>query len=470
MVGVMARILVVDDEVSMIEFLEYLLRKEGYEVQSSQDGAKALDMIAEDPGYDLVISDIRMPGLDGLQLLRTTRSQDPDTPFLFVTAHATSETAIEALKLGAFDYITKPFEIEKFKNLISHALATRDLKRKVRLLESELNPQGTDLIGTSAPMLEIYKLVGTIATTDSTVIISGESGTGKEMVARAIHNVSPRREHPFVSINCGAFPETLLESELFGYMKGAFTGAIGNKKGLFETASGGTLFLDEIGEMSAAMQVKILRALQDKKVRRVGGTEEIRFEARVIAATNRDLAKEIEAGRFREDLYYRLAVIPISIPPLRDRRADILPLVRHFTQKYNRKLDRAIKGITEEALQILEQYRWPGNVRELENVIERALTLETHDFIQKERLPEHIQRGGSPRQAAVPCFTADEGIDLENYLKDVERQIIEQALWLVNGNQTKAAEVLRLSYRSLRHRMESLQIKRPVVEQPTSEH
>lgn len=455
----MARILVVDDEKSMVEFLEYMLTKEGYQVTGSLEGTAALKLITSHPAFDLVISDIRMPGLDGLEFLKAARTFDPDTPFIFITAHATSETAIEALKLGAFDYVTKPFEVNKLKNLVSNAITARDLKRKVRVLESEL-PLGSELVGTSAPMLDIYKLIGTISATDSTVIITGESGTGKEMVARAIHRAGPRHDCPFVSINCGAFPETLLESELFGYMKGAFTGAISNKKGLFETAAGGTLFLDEVAEMSPAMQVKLLRALQDKKIRRVGGTEETSFDARVIAATNRDIVKEIEAARFREDLYYRLAVIPITIPPLRDRRADILPLVRHFLQKYNRKLDRGIKGITEEALDSLEQYRWPGNVRELENVIERAATLETSDFIQKEQLPEHVQRGDVPRHGALPSFSVEEGLDLEDYLKDIERQVIEQALYLAGGNQTRAAEILKLTYRSLRHRIESLQIRR----------
>ncbi|HXK59250.1 MAG TPA: sigma-54 dependent transcriptional regulator [Acidobacteriota bacterium] len=456
----MARILVVDDETSMIEFLEYMLRKDGHVVTGCLEAAEALERMTKGAPFDLIISDIRMPGVDGLEFLRSARSIDPDTPFIFITAHASSETAIEALKLGAFDYVTKPFEVDKFRNLISNAITARNLKRKVRLLESEL-PQGSELIGTSAPMLDIYKLIGTISATDSTVIICGESGTGKEMVARAIHKAGPRRDCPFVSINCGAFPETLLESELFGYMKGAFTGAVTNKKGLFETAAGGTLFLDEVGEMSPAMQVKLLRALQDKRIRRVGGTEEIPFDARVIAATNRDIRKEIEAGRFREDLYYRLAVIPITIPPLRERRADILPLVRHFMHKCNLKLNRTIKGITEDALECLERYHWPGNVRELENVIERAATLATTGFIQKRQLPEHVQCGSGGRQGSIPVFNAEEGLDLESYLREMEKQIIEQALFLVNGNQTRAAEILKLSYRSLRHRLESLQCKLP---------
>ncbi len=468
----MERILIVDDERSMVEFLEYMLDKEGYQVTGCLDPNQALSLLRDEEGFDLVISDIKMPAMDGLELLKAARNRDPDTPFIFITAYASSETAIEALKLGAFDYITKPFEIEKFKSLVMHALTARDLKRQVQVLEGETSPPN-EMVGTSPPMLEIYKLIGTISSTDSTVLIMGESGTGKELVARAIHRASPRRDRAFVSINCSAFPETLLESELFGYVKGAFTGAAGNKKGLFEAASSGTMFLDEIGEMSPAMQVKLLRALQEKRIRRVGGTEEIQIDVRVIAATNRELAKEIEAGNFREDLYYRLAVIPIAIPPLRDRKSDILPLVRHFISKYNRKLDRNVRGITEDALRCFEQYRWPGNVRELENVIERGVTLESSDFIQKVRLPEHIQRGGFLRDsAAMPFFTADGGLDLETYLRDLERQIIEQALTLADGNQTRAAEILRLSYRSLRHRIETLGLRKGLAAEltPSPEH
>jgi len=459
----MERILIVDDERSMVEFLEYMLEKEGYQVTGCVDPNQALSLLRDGEGFDLVISDIKMPAMDGLELLKAARTRDPDTPFIFITAYASSETAIEALKQGAFDYITKPFEIEKFKSLVMHALTARDLKRQVAVLEGEMSPPN-EMVGTSPPMLEIYKLIGTIASADSTVLIMGESGTGKELVARAIHRASPRRDRAFVSINCSAFPETLLESELFGYVRGAFTGAAGNKKGLFEAASSGTMFLDEIGEMSPAMQVKLLRALQEKRIRRVGGTEEIQIDVRVIAATNRELAKEIEAGHFREDLYYRLAVIPIAIPPLRDRKSDILPLVRHFINKYNKKLDRNVRGITEDALRCFEQYRWPGNVRELENVIERGVTLESSDFIQKVRLPDHIQRGTFLRDsAAMPFFTADVGLDLETYLRDLERQIIEQALALADGNQTRAAEILRLSYRSLRHRVETLGIRKALA-------
>ncbi len=453
------KILVVDDEQSMLEFLEYVLKKEGYDVSCVQESPRALELLSEKPGFDLVISDLRMPDLDGLGLLKGSHEIDPEVPFIFMTAYASSETAIEALKLGAFDYITKPFQVEEFTNLTKNALLARNLRHQVRVLERQ-RIEEDDLIGTSPAMLEIYKLIGTIAPTDTTILITGESGTGKELVARAIHQASLSPEHPFVSINCGAFPETLLESELFGYMKGAFTGAVHEKKGLLEVAVGGTLFLDEVGAMPPSMQVKVLRALQEKKIRRIGGTKEIDIDARLIAATNQDLERAVEEGDFREDLYYRLAVIPIHIPPLRDRKPDIVPLVRHFVQKYNERLSRNIKGMTEEGLSCLEEYSWPGNVRELENVIERAVTLETSDFIQKERLPERVRGQVGAQEMDLPRFSADEGLDLEEYLKNVERQIIEQALEVAEGNQTRASQILQVSYRSLRHRLDTLGLKK----------
>ncbi len=456
----MEHILIVDDEPSMLEFLEYMLTKDGYRVSAAQEGARA-DRMLREQAFDLVISDLRMPDVDGLELLRRARGQDPEMPFIFITAFATSDTAIEALKLGAYDYVTKPFQVEELKNLVRNALQASSLKRKVRLLESE-REQGDQLVGVSPPMLEIYKLIGTIAATDSTVLISGESGTGKELVARAVHQASPRRDGPFVSVNCGAFAETLLESELFGYMKGAFTGATANKKGLFETADKGTLLLDEIGEMSPAMQVKLLRALQERKIRRVGGTEEIPVDVRLIAATNRNLEDEIQAGNFREDLFYRLAVIPMHIPPLRDRPSDIVSLVQHFIRLYNSKQGRRIEGITEEGLACLESYSWPGNVRELENVIERAIALEPGDYIQKDRLPGNIRgdRAREPGDGSLPRFDAETGLELEDYLNEVEAKLLTRALDLSGGNQKKAAEILNLTYRSFRHRLERLNVKK----------
>lgn len=450
------RVLVIDDEQSMLEFLEYLLRKEGYQVVTAQAGSEALELLGVDQ-VDLVISDLRMPDLDGIELLRQARGLDPDTPFIFITAYASSDTAIEALKLGAFDYITKPFKVEELLHLVGNALLARNLKRKVKVLESDQTPESR-LVGVSPPMLEIYKLIGTISATDSTILVAGESGTGKELVARAIHEASHRSRHPFVSINCGAFPEGLLESELFGYLKGAFTGAVANKKGLFEAAEGGTLFLDEVGEMSPAMQVKLLRALQERRIRRLGGTDEIPIDIRLIAATNRNLEEEIQTGGFREDLYYRLAVIPIRVPPLRERVSDVVTLVHHFIQKYNQRLDRKVRGISEEALACLERYHWPGNVRELENLIERAVALESNDFIQVEGLPEQLRQKRPGGGVSIPHFTLYEGLDLEDYLKQVERKIIDRALELAEGNQTKAADILKLTYRSFRHRLDKLRI------------
>ncbi len=453
----MEHLLVVDDEPSMLEFLEYMLTKENYRVTSTLHGAEAQRLIQE-RSFDLVISDLRMPDLDGLELLRSAQSVDPEVPFLFITAYASSDTAIEALKLGAFDYVTKPFQVEELKNLVRNALQASSLKRKVRLLESE-REQTDQLVGVSPPMLEIYKLIGTIAATDSTVLITGESGTGKELVARAVHRASPRRDRPFVSVNCGAFAETLLESELFGYVKGAFTGATANKKGLFETADGGTLFLDEVGETSPAMQVKLLRALQERTVRRVGGNAEIAVNVRLIAATNRKLEDEISAGNFREDLYYRLAVIPMRIPPLRERASDIVALVQHFIQVYNRKQNRQTQGITEEGLACLERYHWPGNVRELENVIERAIALETGDYIQRDRLPEMIRESRPPTgESAIPQFD-ESGFSLEDHLNQIEAELLTRALEISGGNQKRAAEILKLSYRSFRHRLDRLDLR-----------
>ncbi|HEY3130264.1 MAG TPA: sigma-54 dependent transcriptional regulator [Acidobacteriota bacterium] len=452
----MAKILVLDDEPSMRTVLEIGLARAGYGVESEEDPEKAIERIRTGH-FDLVISDLKMPTMSGIEVLRHSRRDAPETQFIFITAYASSDSAIEATKLGAFDYITKPFDIEELKTLVATALQSRDVRRKVKLKEQQGDRM---LIGVSPPMLKIYKLVGSLSSSSSTILITGESGTGKELIARAVHDASERKEMPFVSINCGAFPETLLESELFGYMKGSFTGANKDKKGLFESAEGGTLFLDEVGEMSLAMQVKLLRVLQEKKIRPVGGTDEIPIDVRLIAATNRDLQEQIRRGEFREDLYYRIAVIPIHIPPLRERPEDLRELLNHFLSRYTQATGKRIGRVSAEAMKALEVYHWPGNVRELENVIERAVALETTDTIQVERLPNFSEVSKKTASAAAVDSFPPEGMDLEEYLRSKETQLILAALKQSDGNQAQAARLLNLSYRSLRHRIETLGIQK----------
>ncbi len=452
----MYKILIADDEESMTEWLEIAFKRERYGVLTANSGRAALDILNRTI-VDLVVCDIMMPDMTGVEVLKECKRLSPETIFILITAYASSETAIEALQHGAYDYITKPFNLDELKNIIKHALEKKSLKQELALLKREIIKENT-LIGRSPRMVEIYKLIGTIAATDSTVLIEGESGTGKELVARAIHQASPRRDKPFVSINCSAFPETLLESELFGYVKGAFTGADSNKKGLFEVADRGTLFLDEIGEMTPQIQVKLLRVLQEKKFRRLGSTEEIPIDVRIVAATNRDLKQALESGGFREDLYYRLAVIPIRVPPLRERREDLPLLVNHFLQKYSQKLGKGITRVSDEAFRYIETYDWPGNVRELENVIERAVTLEITSEVQPERLPEQV-RGIREQRADERTLPAN-GIDLESYLREQERRFLLQALQRSSWNQVEAAKLLRLSYRSLRHKLKIHNLRR----------
>lgn len=454
----MAKILVLDDEPSMRTVLQIGLARAGHDVEVEGQPRRALERI-RNGRYDLVISDLKMPSMSGLEVLKQTRHEAPDTQFIFVTAFASSDSAIEALKLGAYDYITKPFNIEELKILAANALEAREVRQRVMKLRQESGDR-TQLVGVSPQMLKIYKLIGSLSTTTSTILITGESGTGKELVARAIHEASERKEMPFVSINCGAFPETLLESELFGYLKGSFTGANKDKKGLFEHAIGGTLFLDEAAEMSLTMQVKLLRALQERKIRRVGGAEEIPVDVRLIAATNRDLQEQIRLGGFREDLYYRIAVIPVHIPPLRERPEDLELLLDHFLERYTQAMGKRISGVCPAALSALKAYHWPGNVRELENVIERAVALETTDKIQLERLPELSNVPKKPGNAGGIALPA-EGMDLEEYLRDTETALIAAALRQSGWNQVRAARLLNLSYRSLRHRIETLGIQKP---------
>jgi two-component system response regulator PilR (NtrC family) len=456
----MEKILVVDDERSMRELLDLVLKREGYAIHTAENGTRALDLVRQNL-YDLIISDVKMPDINGIDLLMRVREISPDTMVIMITAFATVETARRAFKLGAEDVVVKDsgFDVEELKVIISKALEKKRLRQENVLLKRELRQRNSldNIIGRSPQMHAVYQMIETVAATASTVLITGESGTGKELVARAIHSMSNRATAPFVSINCGAFTETLLESELFGYMKGSFTGAQSNRKGLFEAAEGGTIFLDEIGETTPAMQVKLLRVLQERSIRRVGGLEEIAVDSRVVAATNRDLSQMVEDGTFRNDLYYRISVIPIEMPPLRARCSDIPDLVRHFLVKYSRAAGRGPLDISEEAIRYLEGYDWPGNVRELENTIERAVALEPTSCVMPERLPERIIKY-KPRTISE-FDLPEEGIDLEAYLAQLEKDYIIRALQRTSGNQTRAAEILNMSVRSLRHLLDKHKIR-----------
>jgi two-component system, NtrC family, response regulator PilR len=457
----MQRLLIVDDERSMRELLELVFKRDGYAVETAANGREAFDKI-RNKAFDLVISDVRMPDMNGIELLEQVRVASPETLVIMLTAFATIDTARRAFKLGAEDVIIKDsgFDVEELKILVRKAIEKTQLRQRVKLLEQELTRRSSldNIIGKSPRMQTVYRMIETVAQTHSTVLITGEPGTGKELVARAIHNLSPRRTAPLVSINCGAFTETLLESELFGYMKGAFTGAAANKKGLFEAADGGTIFLDEIGEMSSTMQVKLLRVLQERLIRRVGGIEELPVDVRVICATNRDLEEEVKRGSFREDLYYRVSVIPIELPPLRVRTEDIPDLVDHFTAKFANDSDRPKLKVDPEAMRYLEAYRWPGNVRELENTIERAVAFESTDTIQPERLPQKILNY-SPAEVTEAMRFPESGFDLSTYLAELEKSYLIEALRRTRGNQTRSAELLRMSVRSFRHLLDKYGIR-----------
>ncbi len=463
----MSSILLIDDEPNIVEVLEIVFKEEGMEVHRAASGECALTLLKKLP-IDVVISDIRMPDVSGVEILKEAKRIAPDSVFIMITAYATTETAIEALNHGAFDYVTKPFQIEELRSIVHRALASKcpkpgeeDARTGTDALQSQRLFQAlhrTQIVGKSPKMLEIYRTIGKVAGGDSTVLITGESGTGKELVARAIHQASTRSEAAFVSLNCGAFPETLLESELFGYMKGAFTGATANKKGLFEAAQGGSVFLDEVTEMTPAMQVKLLRFLQERKFRPLGGTAEIDADVRVIAATNRDLTDAIREGRFREDLYYRIAVINIHIPPLRERIEDIGILAHRFLRQYSEKSGKKVAGLSREALLSLESYRWPGNVRELENTIERAVALESTVNITPESLPDTVMRRFQGAPSTDASALPGGQFDLDEYLAGIERRIICEALEQARGNQTVAAQRLQLTKPSLRHKILSLGI------------
>jgi two-component system response regulator PilR (NtrC family) len=452
-----ARILIVDDERSIRELLEIFLKKDGFNVTGVRSAEEALTLL-KSSDFDLIISDIKMPDMSGIDLLRRLRETSFGGQFILLTAFASAETAIQALKMGAFDYILKTENfIEELKLVVYSALENRRLREENVYLRREfrkVHGMG-NLIGKSKNMQELFKMIEVVSATNSTVLITGESGTGKELVAKAIHLNSPRAEEAFVSVNCGAFTETLLESELFGYVKGAFTGATANKKGLFEVADKGTIFLDEVGDTSLAMQVKLLRVLQERTLRRVGGTEEIPVDLRIIAATNRDLSEMVAESQFREDLFYRISVIPLELPPLRHRRDDIPLLADHFLSRLNSTMGKKIDRLSDEALKKIESYDWPGNVRELENAMERAFILETSNVLSDQHLPESVSTNS--RMRALTNFP-DEGFDLELYVESLQKGFLEEALRRTNGVQVKAAELLRMSYRSFRHYMQKYNI------------
>jgi two-component system, NtrC family, response regulator PilR len=450
----MASILVVDDEQSMREFLEILLHKAGHEVVVEGDVPAALSRFASG-AFDLVVSDLRLGRGSGLDILRGVKASSPATEVVMVTAFATTENAIQAMKLGAYDYVLKPFKVDELKLVVDKALEHRALVAENRVLRHRVGERRRDaeeILGSSPPIEEVRQLVQKVAPTRTTVLITGESGTGKEVVARAIHEKGNRREQPFVAINCGAIPEGLIESELFGHEKGSFTGAAEAKPGLFEVSGSGTLFLDEIGELPPQVQVKLLRALQERKIRRVGGSADISMSARIIAATNRDLGDDVKSGRFREDLYYRLNVIQIRMPALRERREDLPAFIDHFVVRSASELGRPQPTIDHAARKLLLAYGYPGNVRELANIIERAVTLCDGDAVTLASLPPAV-RGAAPAAVGSTAALPAEGLDLQAHLDAIERSILEQALKHSGGVKTEAARLLSLTFRSLRYRL-----------------
>ena len=458
-------ILIVDDELSMREFLSILLEKEGYTTLTASDGKTALTQLAASP-IDLIISDIRMPGMGGLDLLAAAKKIDGNLPVVMITAYASPDDAVTAMKNGAYDYITKPFKLDEIRNVITGAITRQQTADETCNGEGEFS----GIIGRSSEMLKIFDLVRRIAPTHANVMIYGESGTGKELVARAIHHHSHVAANAFVPINCSAIPESIIESELFGHVKGSFTGAIANKEGLFELADNGSVFLDEIGELSPLIQTKLLRVLQEREFKRVGGTETVKVNVRIICATNRDLEEEVIAGRFREDLFYRLAVVPLRLPPLRERKEDIPLLVEHFLKKYAEIFRKDVRELSSYGLQVLMDYDYPGNVRELENIVERGVALENSNIILPESLTLSAHRRRRQDQPgeqtsmneplAFKRKLQEEAfeIGLEKVMDRTEKEIIEAALRRADNSKMRAAELLKISFRSLRYKVQKLNI------------
>jgi two-component system response regulator PilR (NtrC family) len=449
-------VLIVDDERSMREFLRIALSRAGHEVTVAESPAAA-KLAYDDRDFDLVITDLKMPTGSGLDVLDGVKAARPHTQVVVVTAFATPETAIAAMKRGAYDYLTKPFKVDEIIVVVERALEKRALLRDNLELRAELEGRFRldRMVGKALKMQQLFALLKKVAPARTSVLIEGESGTGKEMVARALHELSPRKDRPFVAVNCGAIPETLLESELFGHVRGAFTGAVADREGLFAAADGGTLFLDEIGELGSQMQVKLLRVLQERKVKKVGGTVEEELDVRVVAASNRDLEAEVERGAFRQDLFYRLNVIQLLLPPLRQRREDIPLLVEHFVKKHAAQLGNPIAGVEPDAMAALCDYDYPGNVRELENLIERAVTLESSPRITRESLPELKAR--TPAQPIAPTSGfPPEGIDLDRVMGELEKELLLKALDRAGGVRKEAARLLGISFRSIRYRLAKL--------------
>ena len=456
----MHSILVVDDEPSIREFLQIMLAREGYEVSCAEDGREAITLFEKSP-FDVVLADIRMPKTSGFEVLNRIKELSPETKVIMITAYASFESAVESMKEGAYDYIAKPFNVDEVKRTVSNALQSVRVPEDVvpRKREKGSLEYFEGIVSVSPEMHKIFDMIPKAASSKANVLITGESGTGKELVARAIHNHSPRREGPFVTMNCGGVPEQLLESELFGYTKGSFTGAVSDKIGLFQAAHGGTIFMDEIGDLPLPLQVKLLRIVQEKSFKPVGGTQEIRVDVRIISATNIDIEEMVINGAFREDLFYRLNVIQIRIPPLRERKMDIPLLARHFLKKYAQESGKEIRTISSYALKVLLDYSFPGNVRELENIVERSVALETSNIILPESLTLSRYKNDIKKNELIDADIPPEGIDLTEAVGTLEKHLIRKALQKTNGEIKKAAQLLHIPYRAIRYRLEKYGIK-----------
>jgi two-component system response regulator PilR (NtrC family) len=458
-------ILVVDDELSMRELLEYMLSREGYRVTCAENGRKAVALV-EQSNYDLLLCDIRLGDISGLDVLRACKKDHPGTVVILISAYASTETAVEAMQEGAYDYVPKPFNKDELMETVAKALKLRTIEQEKELLDGELRRSINFgmIVGSSPAMQHIYRMIQQVSKTKTNVLITGESGTGKELIAKAIHQESERRDQPFVAINCGGIPESLMESELFGHKKGSFTGAAQDKPGLFQEAHRGTIFLDEIGELTMPIQVKLLRAVQEKMIRPVGGTEDVAVDIRILSATNKQLEKEVIAGKFREDLFYRLNVIELRVPPLRERKADLRALAQHFLEKYSREMGKEISKLSSYALDLMLKYDFPGNVRELENLMERSVALSTTNIILPDSLALAVHKRRWIEGIKDRRFDLEEvtrGVSLDSILEEIERAYLKKALDCSNGNKNKAAELLGLSFRSLRYRLEKLSLETP---------